>query len=270
MPAATGIQIAFLIFAVQFFAMLAARALAPLVGWPAAHFELLGQIAVISFAIAILFGFPALRRRCRTELGAPIEPHAWPELLAALAAKLLVPFAAVGVIVAHAFATGAAATLPERIPTADPAQAWEFTLSPYGLVRMLFLSWFLGPIVEEIVFRGFLYRAFEQRWGWLASMAMTSILFGLLHPSRIVATAVGSVILICLLRRSGSLRACILAHAAYNILVSWPMLGQALMTAPAGNPAAPSTWPLPLASLALSLVVVPVYAWLARGTAPRA
>ncbi len=267
MPGATGFQIAFLAFALQFFAMLAARALAPLVQWPTAHFELLGQIIVISLALAVLFGFPALRRRCLAELEAPLSAGAWPELLAALAAKLAIPFAAIGATVAHAFVTGSAATLLERTPAVDSVLAWELTLSAYGFVRLLLLSWFLGPVVEEIVFRGFLYRAFERQWGWLGSTAMTSALFGLLHPSNFAATALGSVILVCLLRRTGSLRACILVHAAFNVLVSWPVLGRILLTAPAGHSESLATWALPLAGLALALVAVPACVWLARGKA---
>ena len=267
MPAATGFQIAFLAFALQFFSMLAVRALAPLIGWPQAHFEMLGQLAIVSLAMLVLFGTPGLRRRCLAELAAPVPAGSLPALVAALATKLAIPFAAVGATVVHAFATQSAQSLHERVASIDPALAWELTLSPYGLVRMLLLSWFLGPVVEEIVFRGLLYRAFERQWGWLASMALTSVLFGLIHPSRFVASTLGSVILVCVMRRTGSLRACIVVHMAYNALVSWPVLGQVLFTAPAGSPERLSTWTLPLACLAFALVAVPACVWLARGKA---
>lgn len=266
MPA-TGLQIAFLILALHFFAMLAARSLAPVVGWPPAHFELLGQAIVFSVALAALFGIPALRRRCLALLATPIRPGAGPEVAAALATKLAIPFAAVGAVAAHAFATGGAASLHERIRTVDPALAWELTLSPFGIVRLLLLSWFLGPVVEEIVFRGFLYPAFERRWGWLAATAMTSTLFGLMHPSHVVPTALGSVILVCVLRRTGSLRACILVHAGFNVLVSWPLLGRVLLTAPANGTESLAAWALALAALAIALVAVPAWLWFARDAA---
>ena len=267
MPAATGFQIAFLVFAFEFFSMLAANALAPLLGWPASSMELLGQLITFSMAALVLLGIPRLRRYCVAELRVPVPATATTALVAASLIKLSIPFAVVGGVVIHAFATGNSALLASRIPTVDPVLAWESTLSPPGLLRLLLLSWFVGPVIEELVFRGLLYRAFERQWGWVVSMVLTSLLFGLAHPNRILAAALGSIVLIWLLRRTGSLRACVIVHVTYNVLISWPALGRLLFTAPEGVPTNPSTWAIPLACLAFASVAVPACIWTARRAA---
>lgn len=265
MAAASGFQIAFLVFAVDFFAMLATRALSPLLGWPADRFELLGQLITFSMAALILFGHPGLRRYCLAELRVPVPAGSSMELFAASATNLAIPFAVVGAVVIQAFAFGYVDQLRSLIPAMDPATLREMALSPLGLLRMILLSWLVGPVIEELVFRGLLYRAFERRWGWFAAMAMTSLLFGLSHPTKIVATALSSVVLVCVLRRTGSLRACILVHASFNVLISWPLLGQVLFASAEGSPASLSTWKLSLACLAFASVAIPVYVWMSRG-----
>jgi CAAX protease family protein len=264
MPNASGLQIAFLVIAFEFFSMLASKSLAPLVNWPAGQFELLGQLVSLSMAALLLFGHPGLRQYCVTELRPRIPAGKWPELIAATSINLSVPFAVIGAIVMHAFLSGSAGNLPSQTPSVDAATAWAFTLSPPGLFRMLVLSWFAGPVIEELVFRGLLYRAFERQWGWPGSLAVTSVLFGLFHPTHMVATALGSVVLICVLRRTGSLRACIFVHMAFNVVISWPLLGRILLTEPGGSPASLSTWTLPLACLAFVSIALPAYLWLAR------
>jgi membrane protease YdiL (CAAX protease family) len=267
MPAASGLQIAFLVLAFEFFSMLASKSLAPVLGWPADRFELLGQLVTFSVAALMLAGIPALRRYCLAELRVPVPPGSSVQLIAACVTNVAIPFAVVGAVVIQAFATGNVEQLSARIPSMDPATAWDITLSPLGLLRLLLLSWIVGPVIEELVFRGLLYRAFERQWGWLASTAVTSLLFGLVHPTHIVATALGSVVLVCVLRRTGSLRACILVHMGFNVLVSWPLLGQLLLTAPAGSPASLATWTLPLACLTFAAVALPAQVWMSRTNA---
>ena len=264
MRATSGLRISFLVIAVQFFTMLASNALLPAVGWPPERLDLLGQVILFSTAALVLFGHPGLRRYCVGELRIPIPDRSWPALLGATIANVSIPFAIVGAMAVQAFASDTLAQLPSRMPTMDPVAAWNATLSPPGLFRLVLLSWLVGPLIEELVFRGLVFRAFERDWGWLASMAATSVLFGLMHPSRFVATGLGSVILVCVLRRTGSLRACILVHAAFNAVVSWPILGQVLFSAPDGDGTSLSTWTLPVASLAFACVSLPACVWMAR------
>jgi membrane protease YdiL (CAAX protease family) len=147
---------------------------------------------------------------------------------------------------------------------ADPVEHWAYSLSPAGLVRTLVFSWLVGPVIEELVFRGILYQAWERQWGWIASLVLTSLCFGLIHPSHMLSAGLGGIFLVCVLRRFGTLRACIAVHMLFNVIISWPLLGQVLFTAPEANPTRLSTWTFQLACLALVSVALPAYVWLSR------
>lgn len=63
-----------------------------------------------------------------------------------------------------------------------------------NIPMFLYVS-FLGPIVEELVFRGFLLRRLEKR-GKVLAIVVTSLLFGLMHqnlPQVLNATLIGLV-----------------------------------------------------------------------------
>ena len=263
MRLASGFQIAFLLLSFEFFVMLAANALAVRIGWPKDNLELLGQAISVFSAATLLVAVPALRRFCADQLRRPIPRGAFSEVVLVSVAKIALPFAVLGGVVLVAFGGGSADQLSERIRLADPVAAWAWALSSWGLARQV-LACVFGPVIEELAFRGFLYRAFEQRWGWVRAMVLTSICFGLIHPAHMLSTGLGSVVLICLLRRTGSLRACIVVHALFNMLVSWPILGQFLFTAPGGDFARLSTWSFPVACLVFTAVALPAYVWMSR------
>ena len=98
----------------------------------------------------------------------------------------------------------------------------------------------------------------------LRAVAISSLLFALVHPTHLLAAGLGGLVLACVRRRTGSLRACVAVHALYNVLVSWPLLGQWLFAPRTGDLAAASTWALPLGCLALALVTLPTCLWVAR------
>ena len=93
--------------------------------------------------------------------------------------------------------------------------------------------WILGgfgvlvaPWLEEIVFRGFLYAAFERAHGRWVALVVTSALFAVPHGSQYgwqwqqlsILLAVGLVFGLIRMR-SGSTKATTLVHAAYNGLL---------------------------------------------------
>lgn len=267
MPAVTGFQVAILVFAFQFFtALIASRAVSQL-SWSRATLEFTGQVILFSLAIVVLAAVPSLRRFCLAELRRSLPPGGYLETAAVALGKLAIPFAVSGAFVVWAFAVGEPSLLASKLRAADPLKAWEWTLSPAGLVRMVVLSWVVGPIVEELVFRGLLYRAWERQWGWIPALVLTSTCFALFHPDRMVATFLSSVIYICLLRRTGTLRAPILMHMAFNFFVSWPFLGQYLLTLEGRELARMSTWTAELASLVFVAIALPAYIALSRADA---
>lgn len=133
---------------------------------------------------------------------------------------------------------------------------------------------FLAPVCEEIAFRGYLLRTLRLRRGVGASIALSAILFGLVHldPVRLVGLVGLGALFGWLAVRGGSLWPAIAAHAGNNAVVSWVLVsGPPSSSATAVPGALPPTAQL-LAASALGLaVLVPVlvaYARTAAGEAP--
>lgn len=76
----------------------------------------------------------------------------------------------------------------------------------------------LGPVVEEFLFRGFLYSTLKGLLGMRAALLLSALLFGALHegPAAMTGTAVLGAALALLYERSGSLIAPVTAHALFN------------------------------------------------------
>jgi membrane protease YdiL (CAAX protease family) len=91
------------------------------------------------------------------------------------------------------------------------APAWKFVL--LGLLVVV-----VGPVFEEIIFRGWLFGGLRNRWGDRLAAVVSAALFALIHGD-----APGLPALFCLglifagvYRRSGSLYASILVHGLWN------------------------------------------------------
>lgn len=75
----------------------------------------------------------------------------------------------------------------------------------------------IAPIIEEILFRGFLLRRWAHKWGLQRAVVGTSVVFGLLHADVLGHFAFGVVM--CLLYvRTGTLRMPIAAHMLNNAI----------------------------------------------------
>ena len=79
----------------------------------------------------------------------------------------------------------------------------------------LFLAVAIAPVGEELLFRGYL----QKRFG----IVLSSLFFAVLHycygsVSEIIAAFVVSILFGLHLRKHNNLSACILAHAAYNLM----------------------------------------------------
>jgi membrane protease YdiL (CAAX protease family) len=73
----------------------------------------------------------------------------------------------------------------------------------------------LVPLVEEVVFRGVLLRAWTARFGEGRATLGTALAFGVLHHDVLGAVAF-AIVMAVLYRRSGSLLVPVAVHAAYN------------------------------------------------------
>lgn len=264
MKPATGLQIAFLVLAVEFFAVIAMRPVSRTFSWSVPLTELATQLLALAVAAAVLLGVGGLRRQCLAAMRRPIPGGMTGELIVVAFAKCATVMAVSGAVVLWHFAMASPEELMEYAKPVDSAATWDSVFSPQGLVRMVLLSWIIGPVIEELVFRGFLYHAWERQWGWFPSLLLTSACFGIAHPSHMASSFMGSVIYICIMRRTGTIVAPILLHVLFNVLVSWPVLGEVSSRIPHGTTTDLWSWWPWLASVAFVSIALPAYVWMAR------
>lgn len=112
--------------------------------------------------------------------------------------------------------TGAPFENPQFEAIAPPSFAWRAYLGTLVVAAVL------APVVEEIVFRGLLYRWVRERLGVLPGVGISAVLFAVLHgiPGLIPGIIVLGALLAVVYERAGSLWAPILVHGAYNALVT--------------------------------------------------
>jgi hypothetical protein len=87
---------------------------------------------------------------------------------------------------------------------------------------MLLVAGVLAPIVEELAFRGLLYRWLRERLGiWIAAVG-SAVAFSVMHgiPGLIPAIAVLGLILAWIYEITGTIWAPIVVHGAYNAIVT--------------------------------------------------
>lgn len=263
---ASGFQIAFLILAVDFLAAVALKYTADFLGTPKSDLRLLSHN--ISFAIgwSILLIVAPLRRACDTELRAPLPVRMVPELVAVALAKLANPLAVTGGAVLWLLATRGQVVACDAVDVCGLGRPHAGRSAAY-ILNYLLIAVVVGPILEELVYRGFLYRAWERQWGWVRAMLATAILFGLVHPSHMVSAAIGSIVYVAVLRRTGTIWGPIAVHSAFNLAVNLPAF-QALR---AGDPPEAllglRSWIPELACLAFVAVALPLYVIASRRTA---
>lgn len=95
---------------------------------------------------------------------------------------------------------------------------------------MLFFTLFvavLGPIFEEIFFRGFAYTALRSRFGVASAMVMTALVFSALHMNLTAFLPIFflGLFLAYLYERSGSLVPSMTAHVLHNVIMVGLTLG---------------------------------------------
>ncbi len=225
-----GFQIAFLVFALVFLN-------APLDAfvyrqWQwARDLELdLGRALMVMSGGIVLAVVSPLRRQCSLLLGPRIPASKRRE-------------------VALALASGGCALTLERHARAPQA------LQPAFVIQRRIA-------VEELVFRGLLYRAWRVSWGWAWAAIASSVVFGLFH-GLVIPQFLSGLVLVAAMRRSGSLRTSIYTHALFNMLAWYPLLGQ-FMFPPGRSTGELPVWTPLLICLALAIVLLPLYMWSAR------
>ncbi|MFH1406949.1 MAG: type II CAAX endopeptidase family protein [Candidatus Omnitrophota bacterium] len=89
---------------------------------------------------------------------------------------------------------------------------------PLVLFYLVLLVAVIGPVAEEIFFRGFLYPALRNKIGRPSAVAASGILFSLLHTnlSGLLPISILGMLLAYLYERTGSLMAPVAVHILHN------------------------------------------------------
>jgi membrane protease YdiL (CAAX protease family) len=96
-----------------------------------------------------------------------------------------------------------------------------------GAMLLMAMAVFVAPLVEETVFRGYLYPLFAKSLGVVPGILITGVLFGLMHGSQLgwtfrlvlLLTIVG-VIFTFARARTGTVLASFLLHLGYNSMIA--------------------------------------------------
>jgi uncharacterized protein len=84
---------------------------------------------------------------------------------------------------------------------------------------LFFLGIVMAPVVEEMLFRGFLFKGFRQRYGWKAAPILSSLIFGLSHLqlAAIIPTFLFGCVLAYVYHRTNSLFPGMILHFSINL-----------------------------------------------------
>lgn len=87
---------------------------------------------------------------------------------------------------------------------------------------------FIGPVIEEVFFRGFLYSAFKKNWGVLPALFLSSFLFSIVHLQlySFVPLMIIGWLLAYIFEKTKSLFTAIFLHGVYNLILILILLGQ--------------------------------------------
>jgi hypothetical protein len=132
----------------------------------------------------------------------------------------------VGVGLAAQIGFGIAAHLLYDLLGIDPDKVGETArdlgdraTSPFGVVCLFLIVVVGAPVIEEICYRGLWLRAAERRWGTAGGVAVSALVFGLVHFQPYdtpVLVGIGAVLAL-LAVRTGRLGPAVWAHVAFNL-----------------------------------------------------
>jgi membrane protease YdiL (CAAX protease family) len=104
--------------------------------------------------------------------------------------------------------------------------------APLSMALVILFGSVLGPALEEIVFRGFLYKVVEDAYAESLAVPVTTVVFAGLHLSQLgsnwpafIVILVVSYVLTLVRQRTGSVIPSIIMHTTYNTTI----LGIAMM-----------------------------------------
>jgi membrane protease YdiL (CAAX protease family) len=116
-------------------------------------------------------------------------------------------------------------TASMKAPENTPME--ELFKYPHTAMMFVAMAVFVAPLVEETLFRGYLYPMFARSFGVAPAILLTGVLFGLMHGAQLgwtwglvaMLTMVG-IVFTLVRARTGTVFASFLMHLGYNSLIS--------------------------------------------------
>ena len=112
--------------------------------------------------------------------------------------------------------------------------------SPEAVYLVAFLATFTAPLVEEVVYRGVLYSAFQRTFNVTAAVILVTVIFAFVHVpqyypdfSTIISILLLSLVLTLIRVKTGNLLPCIIFHTVFNgiqslLLILSPLLPKSM------------------------------------------
>jgi membrane protease YdiL (CAAX protease family) len=123
-------------------------------------------------------------------------------------------------------AYGVVALINSQQPNIDGIPIESLLSTTPAFILFMFFSITIGPIAEELTWRGFIYPALNRRYGIYTAVIITSLGHGLIHAPQlwgawfsILAIVVVSIIATVIRAFTKSTLASIVFHLAYNFIV---------------------------------------------------
>jgi len=120
------------------------------------------------------------------------------------------------------------AIVSTRIKTPENLPIEQLFKSRNGAFLLMGMAVLIAPLVEETVFRGYLYPLFAKNWGVAPAVVITGVLFGLMHGAQLgwtmglVAMLITVGIIFTFARaRAGTVLASFLLHLGYNSMIAF-------------------------------------------------
>jgi len=178
--------------------------------------------AFLSAQVAVMLGTVLLARRYRVNVREtfslrPFKPILVPAIMLAGACGVVVIMG----LYAH--------VMPER--QAQGLEKIIENLVQSSPLLIFVLMAILPPICEELLCRGWILSSMRTRYGAIAAVVISALLFALLHVdiSRVPATFAAGLLLGFILVRTGSIFASILFHMTWNgVLIGMPLLSDTI------------------------------------------
>jgi membrane protease YdiL (CAAX protease family) len=114
-----------------------------------------------------------------------------------------------------------------QVHTNDKMPIEEILKNRSSAMLLMAMAVLVAPLVEETVFRGYLYPLFAKSFGIVPGILLTGVLFGLMHGSQLGWTwgIVGLLILVGIIftfarAHTGTVLASFLLHLGYNSMIA--------------------------------------------------